>query len=147
MKPALVGGTRRETSMKRWAWAFVLLVALLVSSVAASEAAGGHSRSWHRGHWHGGGRVFIGVGPGWWYPYPYWYYPPAYYGPPSVVVEEPPVYIEQQPAPPAGAAPSVSSAPATPQQYWYYCEPSGGYYPGVASCSEAWIKVPARAQQ
>jgi hypothetical protein len=141
-----LGGRRKV--MKKWGWAFVLVVALLLSGVAASEAAGGHSRSWHRGHFHGGPRVFVGVGPGWWYPYPYWYYPPAYYGPPTVVVEEPPVYVEQNPAPPATSS-QVTPAPSPPsqQQYWYYCEPSGGYYPGVQSCSEAWIKVPARAQQ
>ena len=61
--------------------------------------------------------------------------------PPTVIVREPPVYIEQQPVPPAG------SAPAAPQQYWYYCEPAGGYYPGVQTCSEPWVKVPARPQE
>lgn len=124
--------------MKKWGWASLLVVALLVASVAPSEAGG---RRHH--HWRGGPRVFVGFGfgPGWWHPYPYWYYPPPYvYAPPTVVVQQPPVYVEQQPAPPPG------SAPAAPPQYWYYCEPAGAYYPSVQTCNEAWVKVPARAQ-
>jgi hypothetical protein len=124
--------------MKRWGWASVLVVVLLVATVVPSDAGG------RRRHWRGGPRVFVGFGfgPAWFHPYPYWYYPPPYvYAPPTVVVQQPPVYIEQQPVPPVG------SAPAAPQQYWYYCEPAGGYYPNVASCDQPWVKVPARAQQ
>jgi hypothetical protein len=93
--------------------------------------------------------VFVGVGPFWGYPYyPYWYYPPppyyVYAPPPTVVVQQPPVYVEQQatvaPAPPAGPAPSAQ------QQFWYYCQPSGAYYPNVQTCAEPWVKVPARTQ-
>jgi hypothetical protein len=125
--------------MKRWGWASLLIVALLVASVVPSEAGG-------RRHWRGGPRIFVGLGlgfaPAWWYGYPYWYYPPPYaYGPPTVIVQQPPVYIEQLPTPPPG------SAPAAPQQYWYYCEPAGASYPNVETCNEAWVKVPARAQQ
>jgi hypothetical protein len=126
--------------MKRWGWASLLVVALLAASVVPGEAGG---RRHHRHHHVRGPRVFVGFGfgPAWWHPYPYWYYPPAYvYAPPTVIVREPPVYIEQQPVPPAG------SAPAAPQQYWYYCEPGGGYYPSVQTCAEPWVKVPARAQ-
>jgi hypothetical protein len=123
--------------MKRWGWALLLIVALLIATVAPSEAGG-------RRHWRGGPRVFVGLGfgPAYWYPYPYWYYPPpAYYGyAPPVVVQQPTVYVEQNPAPPA------SAAPAAPQQYWYYCEPAGAYYPSVPSCAEPWVKVPARSQ-
>jgi hypothetical protein len=122
--------------MKKWGWASLVVVALLVATVAPSDAGGRH--------WRGGPRVFVGLGfgPAWWHPYPYWYYPPpAYvYAPPTVIVQQPPVYIEQQLVPPAG------SAPAAPQQYWYYCEPAGAYYPNVPSCAEPWVKVPARAQ-
>lgn len=124
--------------MKRWGWASLLVVALLAASVVPGDAGG------RRHHHARGPRVFVGFGfgPAWWYPYPYWYYPPAYvYPPPTVIVREPPVYIEQQPVPPAG------SAPAAPQQYWYYCEPTGAYYPSVQTCSEAWVKVPARPQE
>jgi hypothetical protein len=127
--------------MKKWGLASLVAVALLGAAVLPSEAGGrGH---WRGGHWHGGPRVFVGLGVGapyWWYGYPYWYYPPAYYyGPPRVVVEQPPVYVEQTPPP-------ATSAPPEPTQYWYYCEPSGAYYPSVQTCAEAWVKVPARPQ-
>jgi hypothetical protein len=123
--------------MKKWRWAALLVVALLLVSAVPSYAGGrGH---WHGAHWHGP-RVFVGFGPAW--PAPWWYYPPpAYvYGPPTVVVQQPPVYVEQQAAPPAGAA------PAPPQQFWYYCQSAGNYYPNVSTCNEAWVKVPARSQ-
>jgi hypothetical protein len=126
--------------MKRWGWASLVILALLIVTVATGEAGGRHHR-------HGGPRVFVGLGlgfgPAWYgYPYyPYWYYPPpAYAYPAPVVVQQPTVYVEQAPVPPA------SSAPAAPTQYWYYCEPGGGYYPTVQSCTEPWVKVPARAQ-
>ena len=132
--------------MKKWWLATPLVVALLLLTAVPSHA-------WSRGHhWHGGPRVFVGfgVGPYWGYPYyPYWYYPPppyyVYAPPPTVVVQQPPVYVEQQatvtPAPPVGVAPSAQQ-----QQFWYYCQPSGAYYPNVQTCAEPWIKVPARAQ-
>ena len=132
--------------MKKWWLATPLVVALLLLTAVPSHA-------WSRGHhWHGGPRVFVGfgVGPYWGYPYyPYWYYsPPPYYvyaPPPTVVVQQPPVYVEQQatvtPAPPVGVAPSAQQ-----QQFWYYCQPSGAYYPNVQTCAEPWVRVPARAQ-
>jgi hypothetical protein len=137
-----VEGPRRD-SMKRWGWASLLIAALLIATVAPSEAGGRHH------HRHGHGRVFIGLGlgfgPGWYgypyygYPYyPYWYYPPPAYAYPAPVVQQPTVYVEQKPVPPAG------SAPAAAQQYWYYCESAAGYYPSVESCPEPWVKVPAR---
>jgi len=123
--------------MKKWWLATPLVVALLLFTAVPSHAWRGH-------HFHGGPRVFVGVGvgPGWWgYPYPYWYYPPPYvYSSPTVVVQQPPVYVEQQatvaPAPPAVSTP----------QYWYYCQPTGAYYPNVQTCAEPWVKVPARSQ-
>jgi len=124
--------------------AFVSLVALILELAVAAP-----SFAWSRGHghFHGGGRVFIGVGIGpWWgYPYyPYWYPPYAPYaygypyGPPTVVMEQPPVYVQQQPAP-------APQAPA-PSAYWYYCPSMKAYYPNVPSCVEPWVKVPPRPE-
>ena len=124
--------------MKKWWLATSLVVALLLVTTVPSYAWRGH----HGGHWHGGPRVFVGVGP--WWGYPYWYYPPPYYvySSPTVVVQQPPVYVEQQPA---GAPAPPASAPQQ-QQYWYYCQPSSAYYPNVQTCTEPWVKVPARSQ-
>jgi hypothetical protein len=124
--------------MRKLASASLLAVALLLA-LATPVLAGGRSH---------GTRVFIGVGPRFWwgpyYPYPYYYYYPYYpypypYYTPPVVVREPPVYIQQQMTP-APAAPEGSAAEA----YWYYCSNSSEYYPRVASCNEPWIKVPPR---
>jgi hypothetical protein len=127
--------------MKKWWLVTPLMVALLLVSAAPSQA-------WSRHHFHGGGpRVFVGVGP--WWGYPYWYYPPApyyVYSPPVVVQQQPPVYVEQQPAAPAPPVGSAPSGTVQAQSYWYYCQPSGGYYPAVQTCSEPWIKVPPRTQ-
>ena len=116
--------------MRKTALVSLLAVALLLAAALPGYAWGG---------WHGHGRVFVGVGPAWWGPpYPYWgYYSPRYYvyPPPAVVVQEPPVYIAQPPA-----------APPPPQSYWYYCPSAQGYYPSVATCPEAWIKVPPRSE-
>ena len=119
--------------MKKWL-ATPLMVALLLLMAIPNYA------------WSGGTRVFVGVGvaPVWW-GYPYWYYPPPpyyVYGPPTVLVQQSPVYVEQQPAlpsPPAGSAPP-------PQEFWYYCHPTGAYYPNVQTCADPWIKVPVRTQ-
>jgi hypothetical protein len=122
--------------MRKLGAVVVLAAALLLVYAAPSDA---WTRGW-RGHWHPGPRVFIGVGPAFWWgpPYPYWYhpyYPPPYvYAPPAVIVQEPPVYVQQQPVP----------SPAPPA-YWYYCPSATAYYPNVQTCPEAWIKVPPRA--
>jgi hypothetical protein len=123
--------------MRKLASASLLAVALLLIFAAPSLAGGrGH-------HWHGGPRVFVGVGPAFWYPYPYYYYPyPYYYTPPPVVIQDPPVYVQQpgqaQTAPPAAAQPA--------EGYWYYCSSAREYYPSVSTCPEAWVKVPPRQQ-
>ena len=120
----------------------ILAVLLLLAVVSATEAGG-------RRHYHSGSRVFIGVGPGFWwgwpyrypyypyysyypyYPYPYYpYYPPGYARP---YVEEPTVYVQQ--APPTGTL---------EPGYWYYCQSAGAYYPTAPSCPEAWVRVPPR---
>jgi hypothetical protein len=125
---------------KLWAAALVT-VALLLVHAEWSEAGGRH-----RHHWHGGTRIFLGVGPAFWYapyyaPYPYWYYPPYHvYTPPTVIVQDPPVYVQQEPT---TAAPP---APPAAESYWYYCPGSREYYPRVPSCSEPWIKVPPRQE-
>ena len=125
--------------MKKWWVATPLVVGLLFLLLVTPSYA------WSGRRFHGGPRVFVGVGVGPWWGYPYWYYPPPYYAyaPPTVIVQQSPVYVEQQgpvaPAPPAAPAPSAQAP-----QYWYYCQPSGGYYPSVQTCTEAWIKVPAR---
>jgi len=131
--------------VRKAAAVLLLAVALLLIPAVPSDAWG------HAGHGHPGfrhaqpgfrSRVFIGVGPAFWWgpPYPYWwyypyswYYPPYYvYPSPPVVVQEPPVYVQPSPAP--------------PQSYWYYCPSAAAYYPSVQTCPEAWIKVPPRSQ-
>jgi hypothetical protein len=128
-----------------------LVTVTLLLILAAPSDAGGRRGHWH-GHRHGGVRLFVGLGPAFWYgPYPYWRYPyPYYYGyspdvytPPTVVVQEPPVYVQQQPAP---AVPPATGQAAPPEGYWYYCASARGYYPSVPTCSEAWIKVPPRQE-
>jgi len=110
---------------------WLLAMALLVVGPAPSDA-------WRGGGGHG--RVFISVGPAFWWgpPYPYpWYYPAPYYvyTPPPVIVQEPPAYAQVAPAP----------APA-PQAYWYYCPSAGAYYPTTPTCPEAWVQVPPRSE-
>ena len=130
--------------MRKLGLASLLAMALLVISAAPSLAwsRGGH----FHGHFHGGSRVFIGVGPGWWgwggYPYPYYpyYYPPYYYTPP--VVQEPSVYVQQ--GTPAAPPPPPAAPESSYSSYWYYCPSARDYYPSVPTCSEAWIKVPPR---
>ena len=130
--------------MKKIALVGLIVVAASLVMVPASEADRRHHHRHH--HHHHGFRTSIvfGFGPAYWGPYyggyPYWRYPPPYvvYSPPPVVVQEtPPVYVQQ--APPAPAPPA-----ATSDQFWYYCQSAGSYYPSVASCPEAWVRVPPR---
>ena len=126
--------------MRKVVLAALMSVALLLILAPPSDAHGSR-----------GTRVFVGVGPAYWYgpygPYPYWYYPSYYnpyvYTPPPVIVQEPPVYVQQQPAAPS-APPAAESAP--PPGFWYYCASAREYYPRISSCPEAWIKVPPRQQ-
>jgi len=114
--------------MRKSALASFLALALVLVVAAPGLAGGGHTR------------VFVGVGPAFWWgpPYPYGWYPPPYYvyAQPQVVVQEPPVYIQREPSPPP--------APPAAQADWYYCPSAEAYYPDVAMCSEAWVKVPAQ---
>jgi len=115
--------------MRRPAWIWLLVVGSVVGLLVLPAAPG---YAWHH---RGGGAVFIGVGPAFWWgpPYPYYPYPPYYYPPAPVIVEQPTIYVQQPPLP-----------PATPV-YWYYCPSAQGYYPQVQSCPEPWVKVPPRA--
>jgi len=127
--------------MKKIALASLIVVAATLAIAPPSDARfRGHFG--HRPVVHT--RVFIGVGPAFYYgPYPYWYYPPPYYYPPPppvVIQETPPVYI-QQPPPPPSSAPSAAG-----EQFWYYCPSANAYYPSVSSCPEAWVKVAPRQQ-
>lgn len=136
--------------MRKLAAISLVAVVVLLMTVAPSLAGGWHGGGWHgggwHGGWHGGTRVFVGVGVGpyWGYPYwgyPYYYYPPPYYayGPPQVVVQQPQTYVQQD---------TVQSAPQAPppQAYWYFCASSKAYYPSVQSCPEPWVKVPPRQE-
>ena len=124
--------------MRKSAAVPLLAIALLLVPAVPSLAWHGHRPGIRT-------RVFVGVGPAFWWgapypywPYPYWWYDPPYYGyaPPPVVVEPPPVYVQPEPVP----------APPPPQTYWYYCPSANAYYPNAATCPEAWIKVPPRPQ-
>ncbi len=123
--------------MRKSAVVSLLALALLLIPAAPSLA-------WH-GHPGVRTRVFVGVGPSfwwgpWYYPPPYWYYPPPHYvyAPPAVIVQTPPVYVQQEAPPPP--------PPPAPQAYWYYCQSAQGYYPSVPTCPEPWVKVPPRPQ-
>ena len=132
--------------MKQMTWAIVAIGILLAGSIFPAEARGGrgsgfhggggrsHAGSFRGGHgfhgsrFHGGTRVFIGAGVGWWGP-GYWGAPYPYYSAPPVVIEPAPTtYIQQEPAPPA-------------QAYWYYCANAGAYYPYVKDCPGGWMQV------
>lgn len=81
-------------------------------------------------------RVFVGVGPTFWWGPPVWYYPPPVYAHPrTYVVEQPRIYVQQAPA----------TGPLDPG-YWYYCQSAGAYYPTAPSCPETWVKVPPRTE-
>ena len=137
--------------MRRVISSSLLAIALLVVAPVPSDAwrngGGGQGTTWRggsQGTWRGGGhgRVFIGVGPAFWWGASYpWYYSPYYayapyaYGPPPVIVQEPPVYPEAAPAP-----------DSPPQAYWYYCPSARSYYPTAPTCPEVWVKVPPRPE-
>jgi hypothetical protein len=136
---------KRTGAMKKIAVAGLIVLGVTLMGALPSDA-GGRGRHFHHGHGHGHvhTRFFVGFGPSYywggpyWGPYPY-YYPPApavvYTPPPVVIQRSEPTYIQQSPP----AAP-----PAPEQQFWYYCQSAGGYYPNVANCPEEWVKVPPR---
>jgi hypothetical protein len=94
-----------------------------------------HGGGYHGGGgWYGGTRVVVGGGygwwgsPGWWGP-GWWGTSYPYYAPAPVVVQQAPTeYIQLSPAPPE-------------QEYWYYCQSAGAYYPYVKECPGGWMQV------
>jgi hypothetical protein len=91
------------------------------------------------------GSLFMAVAPSyaWWHRG--WWGPPFWVVAPPIVVAPAPAPVVVTPAPVLESAP-VYGQPETPQGYWYFCPSSKAYYPGVQTCSEAWVKVPPRAQ-
>ena len=137
-----VRSDREAATLLQWiarSWLGVTFTLLLAASPADARSGGGHGGGHGHGghgHFHGHGRVFVGGGAWWWGPDPWWwYYPPPYYAYwPTVAVDQPSVYIERQPI-----------APPT-EQFWYFCQPAGAYYPNARTCAEPWIKITPRAQ-
>jgi hypothetical protein len=123
---------KNSRSGKWWAKAF-----LAVGLCAAAAGLGAVAPAEAHGPRHGHPRVFVGVAPPWWGPgYPYRWHAPLYYAPPPIIVERPRVYVEPQPEVPT---------PAQPFE-WYYCPNTKAYYPYVRTCTEPWVKVPARPE-
>jgi len=128
---------------------FLVVTGLLVASAVPADAAaasggfhgggfpggGFHHVGFHHGLHHGfhhhpflfhrpccfGPRLFVGVGVGVPFVYPYAY--PVVYSPPVVVESTPPAYTQPQ------------------QQYWYYCQGAQAYYPYVKECPGGWLQV------
>lgn len=133
----------RRRAMKKSVTVSLAAVAMIVAFAGTVHAqhghGGGHGGGFHGGGFNGGGHghVIVGIGPGWWGPYPYWYpywYPPPYYAPPyygygypSAPADEPSEYAQQQ--------------SERQPQYWYYCPSSKAYYPKVHDCPEEWLRV------
>lgn len=111
---------QRRTTLKA-----ALVAAALIGAGALGLASPADARVW----------VDVGVGVPYAYPYPYYYPYAPYYYPPPVVYAAPPVYV----APPAALAPAP--------QNWYYCNNPQGYYPTVQSCPGGWQEVPAQPPQ
>ncbi len=84
-----------------------------------------HLPVWRSGAWHHGRHD--GTLGWWWVVGGVWYLYPA------------PIYPYPDPYVPYVVTPSAPPPP----QYWYYCEPSGEYYPYVATCPAGWKPVPA----
>lgn len=107
---------------------------MLVVVVLLGGAMVPHTAVARYGHGHRHGGVVFEFG------WP-WYYPAAPYYPPVVVAPAapapPPVYIERERQP-------VSEPP--PQNYWYYCAESRGYYPYVKECPGGWMQVVPQPQ-
>jgi hypothetical protein len=120
----------------------VLIAALLLLAVPPGSDAG-----YRRGYGHGHGRTHVygsfWIGPRFWYGPPAWG-PRYYWGGPVVVAPPYPAY-GYYPAPPVivQQPPPVFVQPenAEPENYWYYCEESQGYYPYVRSCPGGWMRV------
>jgi hypothetical protein len=113
---------------------FVVLALLLVSALPG--------QAFDRGHWGGGWRGGVWIGPGWgWGWGPGWAWDPWLWGPPYYDVYNPyyaaPPVVIQQPQQ------YVQPAPQAEEQsyYWYFCGNPQGYYPYVKKCPSGWMKV------
>ncbi len=133
----------------------IAVLALLASALAVSPAMadrGGHWEGHHEGHgggwgW-GWGLLGLSLGlalatPSYAVPAPAYYYPPA-----QPVIVQTPVYVEPaapvyaepvMPPPPAYAAPRASAQ--AENNWWYFCQESGAYYPYVKNCPGGWLRV------
>ena len=111
--------------------------------------------AWHGGGWHHGGHshVFFGasvgiyLGPGFYWGWPYgpyaydgWPYYDAYGDPYSYVYAYPNVTFAYPMNPSYYVEPSQDAAPEPPS-FRYYCSDPKGYYPEVANCTQAWLRV------
>ena len=144
-------GRRRLTAMRLG----VLLGSLLIgaSAVADKEKNKNKGENWPPRNWHGdisrfheqdwprwsAGHWTHGRHDGrmgwWWVVGPSWYfYPAPVYPYPSPW--EPPTAM---PLPQRGVVP-----PAPAAINWYYCPPSGNYYPYISTCISGWVQVPAQ---
>ena len=102
------------------------LIITVSAAIFALGVVGAGNAFADRGHYHG--HVGVIVGP-YWGP---WYSPAPYYYPPVVFERSaPPVYIEQP----------VPTEHSVKNEYWYYCQSRGGYYPDVRECPDGWLKV------
>lgn len=90
---------------------------------------------WVGGGWHHG---WYGGRFGWWWAVGgiWYYYPAPIYPYPEYVADI--YYDPSMGAPPAGP---VEPAAGAPPGSWYYCAPSGAYYPYVQSCPAPWTPV------
>lgn len=139
------------TAMKTRIWK-VIGLALLTCSIAIANPAMADGR----GHWdghregHGGGwgwgwgllGLSLGLAlatPSYAAPAPVYYYPPAQ---PAIV--QAPAYVEPA-APyysePVAPPPPAYSAPQAANNWWYFCQESGAYYPYVRDCPGGWLRV------
>ena len=148
-----------------WALAAALTALAAVPQIASAQHRNYGQRGWQgdirhfdnhdRQHWRSGawrhGRHGSSIGWWWvtggnWYAYPRPIYPyPDPYIPPTIIYEQPAPPVVYVPAPAVQqvqpAQPPVVEPPV--QQFWYYCDAAGGYYPYVASCPGGWKTVPA----
>jgi hypothetical protein len=83
---------------------------------------------------HGRVGVFVGVPLFWPGYYPAPYYSAPYYYPPTVIERSAPTtYVERG---------SYEAAPApAPENWYYYCSASKGYYPYVKQCPGGWQRI------
>lgn len=97
--------------------------------------------AWVGGAWHHG---WYGGRFGWWWAVGglWYYYPAPIYPYPEYVADL--YYDPSLGEPPAAPVEPAAGAPG----YWYYCAPSGAYYPYVQSCPAPWTPVaPTPPQQ